>query len=91
MCPASELVDGYEPHDQFYLSRTPCTAGWYTARSMLESGGVPGEVQAGWVPGGVLYRYHPPIDPEAGLTLIYQIFKINRFILPFDWVLCLIY
>ena len=29
---------------------------------------------------------HPPINQPARLRLIYEIFKINRFILPFDWV-----
>ena len=41
---------------------------------------------AGWVvPGEDYTGYYPPVDPQAGLTLIYGILMENRFILPFDW------
>ena len=52
--------------------------------------GVPG-VWAGWVPWEDYTGYYPPVVPEAGLTLIYRIMRLNRFILPFDWVYTEIY
>ena len=53
MSPSSELVDGLEPHDWFYMVR-----GWVQCSYVYWDGGrgVPGVAVLGGYPGG-LYRY----------------------------------
>ena len=63
MCRSGELVDGLEPHDQFYLGVMPvrCHA---DQRAMV--GGVPGV--AGWV--GTWEGYYTGTPSLARLRLI---------------------
>ena len=63
MCSASELADGYEPHDQFYPARLHARTVYSGDR---QRGVYPG-CGSGWVPGrGTI----PGTAHEADLTLI---------------------
>ena len=53
--------------------------------AVVSAVGVPGVVQAGWVPVGAIPGTNPAMEPEADLRLIYGILQINWFIRPFDW------
>ena len=66
----SELSYRLEPHDCIYSAVLTRTAVPHLMLQHAVDGGVPGVVHAGWVPGGRYTGYYPPIDPEAGLTLI---------------------
>ena len=66
MCPASELVDGIEPHDHVLPEGHRDDADASTAMTSVRCRGVPG-VGAGWVYWG---GYYTGYQPEAQLTLI---------------------
>ena len=81
MCPASELADDIEPHDHIY-SAVLTGAPLYGDQRHVGRG-VPG-VGLGGCLGGYTGT-HPSSQPEARLRLIYRIYRLNRFIRPFDW------
>ena len=54
------------------------------AMGAVTAGGVPGVGSAGWVPGRAVYRV---LTQPARLRLFYGILRLNRFILPFDWLI----
>ena len=65
--PPSELSYRYEPHGLIYLSPRPGVADDDTVAA---SRGVPGVVQAGWVPGGGIPGTNPAVEIEAYLMNI---------------------
>ena len=62
MCPASELSDGFEPTALFYLADSSSGE----CMDDVSGSGVPGVVQAGWVPGGVYLVLYPAREDPAG-------------------------
>ena len=75
---SSELFDGSEPHDHIcsaVIARAHCS---HEYSGMLEGRGVPGVVYLGGCRRGTIPGTNPPVDPEAGLTLIFRIYTVKR-------------
>ena len=68
MCLASELGDGFEPHDYIYLGTE--AGGSVQTGHRTKLGVYPG--CSGWVPGRVVYR---GTNPPVNLRPVYGLFK----------------
>ena len=77
MGPRSELSDGLEPHDHFYMPGTPAVRQYQSGGREVVYPGWCGRVGTG-------EGYIPGTQPRSDLRLIYGILGLNRFILPFD-------
>ena len=60
--PPSELSDGSEPHDQFYSADMTRAAAVQCGSGMWHGRGVPGVVQARWVPEGGIPGTNPAVS-----------------------------
>ena len=76
MCRASELVDGYEPHDQFYLRDTSLTSD--PEYSRCRGRGVPGVAVGGYREGAIPGTNLRPTDPSFEAYLMnYEINSVH--------------
>ena len=77
MCPASDLADGFEPHDMFYLRDTARDIDSSGEPDRRGRGGVPGVVRLGGYREGAIPGTSPAVQPYGFIDLLLEIFQSN--------------